>query len=306
MNRTKGLVSVGVPVMNGGATIRLAVESILRQSYANLEIIISDNCSTDATEATCRELAASDSRIRYVRQPQRLTALENFRYVFEQSSGEFFMWAAHDDLRSPNYVDVLTHGAREWPDACIVFTDAVTFNKYHEYIDGTPVEFKCDTRGLDQRSRHRAQSMSGCLHFYGLINPKLLQRYSWMDFGMGADHLLLHWLLCFGDFVYVPGATFYYYRPSVVRSTDEVALLSTFRRAGAFPIVRFAWLCAGLVGRESPWMRSFAGRIGRALFFYRLASGGAKHAIYRMLPLWIKSFWSRVRRGRAWADVYRA
>jgi glycosyltransferase involved in cell wall biosynthesis len=291
-----------MPVRNGGATIRLAVESVLAQSYADLEIIISDNCSSDETEETCREVAAIDPRIRYVRQPQKLTATENFRYVFEQSIGEFFLWAAHDDLRSANYLEVLVLGAREWPDACIVFSDSVAFDDYQNYCSGTPVEFRCDTRGLEQRERHRAQAMSNCLHFYGLVNPKVLQRYPWKD-SVGADHLLLHWLLCFGDFIYVPGATFYYYRPRVGRTIDEVALRTNYRRAGAFPIVRFAWVCASLVGSEDPGSLSFAGKVGRAWFFYRLASGGAKHTLYRVSPAWMKSSWSRMKRGVAGPEV---
>jgi glycosyltransferase involved in cell wall biosynthesis len=99
------LVSIGMPVYNGGKTIRAAIDSILAQSYRNLELIISDNASTDDTASICNELTQTDSRIRYVRQVSNLGAVANFSFVLSESVGEFFMWAAADDLRSEGCIE---------------------------------------------------------------------------------------------------------------------------------------------------------------------------------------------------------
>ena len=101
------LVSVGMPVYNGEAFLAEALNSLLIQTHGNLEIIISDNCSSDKTEQICLEYAAKDSRIRYIRQDLNIGATANFNYVLQQASGEFFMWAAHDDRWSPSYVELL-------------------------------------------------------------------------------------------------------------------------------------------------------------------------------------------------------
>lgn len=101
------LISVGMPVYNGDAFLKDALNSLLAQTYSNLEIIISDNCSTDKTRQICLEYEAKDSRIRYVRQAQNIGATANFNYVLRQARGEYFMWAAHDDRWSPNYVGLL-------------------------------------------------------------------------------------------------------------------------------------------------------------------------------------------------------
>lgn len=61
-------VSVGMPVYNGEQYIREALDSLLAQTFADFELIISDNASTDGTKAICLEYAGKDSRIRYVRQ----------------------------------------------------------------------------------------------------------------------------------------------------------------------------------------------------------------------------------------------
>ena len=56
-------VSVGLPVYNGEKYLRQALESLLSQSHANIELIVSDNASTDATERICLEVAAKDKRV---------------------------------------------------------------------------------------------------------------------------------------------------------------------------------------------------------------------------------------------------
>jgi glycosyltransferase involved in cell wall biosynthesis len=57
-------VSVGMPAYNQDTTVVRAIESVTGQTLRDLELIVSDNASTDATGALCRRLAAGDPRIR--------------------------------------------------------------------------------------------------------------------------------------------------------------------------------------------------------------------------------------------------
>lgn len=98
------LVSVGMPVYNGARFLGEALDSIRAQTHRNLDIVISDNGSTDATPELCRMAAAVDSRIRYFRQEMVLSANDNFHFVREQRRGAYFLWAAHDDVREPDFV----------------------------------------------------------------------------------------------------------------------------------------------------------------------------------------------------------
>ena len=79
------LVSIGMPVYNGVDVLGCAIESVLSQSFRNFELIISDNASTDGSEALCRGFAANDSRIRYIRQSANLGAIGNFRFVLDEA-----------------------------------------------------------------------------------------------------------------------------------------------------------------------------------------------------------------------------
>ena len=102
-------VSIGMPVYNGEKSIREALGFLLAQTFSDFELIISDNASTDATEAICREYMEKDSRIRYARQTENRGAVANFQFVLNEAQGEYFMWAAYDDEWAENYLsDAIT------------------------------------------------------------------------------------------------------------------------------------------------------------------------------------------------------
>jgi len=98
-------VTVGIPAYNGAATLRRAVESILRQTHTPCLIHISDDASTDATEEIGRMLADEYSNVTYTRQPTNLNHHGNFRFVLGQAQTPYFMWLAGDDYLDPNYVE---------------------------------------------------------------------------------------------------------------------------------------------------------------------------------------------------------
>ncbi|MFM1896557.1 MAG: hypothetical protein RLZZ385_1631 [Pseudomonadota bacterium] len=96
-----------MPVFNEEHYLRHALESLLGQTFEDFELIISDNASTDGTATICAMYAQRDSRIRVVRQPENIGAVANFQLVLEQAQGEYFMWAAADDLWSKSWLEEL-------------------------------------------------------------------------------------------------------------------------------------------------------------------------------------------------------
>ncbi len=99
-------VSIGLPVYNGEKFIRKALDSVLEQTFTDFELIISDNASSDSTEAICREYIARDSRIRYMRQSENRGARANFQHVLDCALGELFIWFAHDDSCHPEMLSL--------------------------------------------------------------------------------------------------------------------------------------------------------------------------------------------------------
>jgi glycosyltransferase involved in cell wall biosynthesis len=127
-------VAIGMPVYNGDKHIALALDSILAQTLGDFELIISDNASTDGTEAICRDYAKRDSRIRYIRNEQNLGASPNFNKVFEVSSGgAFFRWAAHDDLLAPTCLEKHKQALDDGPASAVT---SITLRRYIGWDDG--------------------------------------------------------------------------------------------------------------------------------------------------------------------------
>lgn len=112
-------VSIGMPVYNGGRYVKAALEAVLAQTFRDFELIISDNASTDATEAICREYAARDPRIHYSRNGENLGAARNSNRTVELATGQYFKWAHHDDLCAPEFS---LAASRSWssPPLCSV------------------------------------------------------------------------------------------------------------------------------------------------------------------------------------------
>ena len=104
-SQERPLVSIGMPTYNrADGYLRGALASALSQSYPNLEIVVSDNASTDHTEELVKDF--SDSPIRYFRQDLTIPPHENFNFCLEQSRGAFFLMLHDDDLIDPDLVEV--------------------------------------------------------------------------------------------------------------------------------------------------------------------------------------------------------
>lgn len=116
---TKPALSIGMPVYNGSAYIDEALTSLRAQSRGDFELIVSDNASTDETPDIIAKHAALDPRIIAIRQPKNLGAISNFLAVLEKAKAPHFMWAASDDVWSPEWVEHLLPASQK--RNCIAF-----------------------------------------------------------------------------------------------------------------------------------------------------------------------------------------
>ena len=115
------LVTIGIPTYNrADSYFPSALECAVRQSYPNLEIVVSDNFSTDTTEDIVKSF--NDSRIRYFKQKVNIPAHENFNFCLEQARGEFFLLLHDDDLLDEDFVETCIRFASEDMDVGLIRT----------------------------------------------------------------------------------------------------------------------------------------------------------------------------------------
>jgi len=97
-----GIVSVIMPAYNSAGTLVDAVSSVLKQTYENIELLISDDASTDDTPEICQTLASRDRRVRVISNPSNLGALKTRLKAVKEAKGEWIAFLDSDDLWRPD------------------------------------------------------------------------------------------------------------------------------------------------------------------------------------------------------------
>lgn len=221
-NENNPLVSIGVPVFNGENGLARALDSLLGQDYANLEIIISDNGSTDATSEICGEYVRKDSRVRCSRSEENLGAMWNFNRVFELSSGKYFMWAAHDDSRDKSFVRDCVEKMEQCPEA------AVCQGHFEVFIEGSEellyvIHLDAFDERLDLVERYREvlKDSSNGVFFYGLFRSSSVCKTQMLPRHLAGDMVFLQELSIYGEFVQVRKTLFNYFARSKWNAIDQ-------------------------------------------------------------------------------------
>jgi glycosyltransferase involved in cell wall biosynthesis len=144
--------------------LRESLKTICAQDYAPLEILISDDASTDETEHLCRSLAQQDPRIRYIRQPQRLGLYPNHNFCINESRGDFFCLLHDDDQHHPQLVSESVSFLLRHPEVGIVCSDWDLLNDAGQVIGVRDHDVPEVVPGLDYigRTIRSGQSWIGC------------------------------------------------------------------------------------------------------------------------------------------------
>lgn len=194
-----------MPVFNEERFIDSALRSLRAQDYPNLEIIISDNASTDRTVEICERHAAEDPRIRIERATSNRGVTSNFQHTLDLARGEYFMWAGGHDLWTPNLVSECVAQLQVNPEASLAFASC-------RWIDSDDMPYPrvsgwTDTRGLGPIARLITVFWGNMHPVVGLIRTDVLRATPPLSNFVGGDLLLLSELALQGDFVHATHAT---------------------------------------------------------------------------------------------------
>jgi glycosyltransferase involved in cell wall biosynthesis len=197
-------VSVCLPVYNGAAYLDVVIGSVLSQSFRDLELVISDNASTDATEAICREAAATDHRVRYFRSEVNRGLAGNFNQAFQLSIGRYVMWIGHDDRLEADYVRCCLDALESDEGAVLAYANT-------DYIDqdGRRLrQTRLDNDGSSSDPCDRFERVVGYTHkceaILGLMRRDALCRTKLHGPFADSDRVLLAEMALRGRFILVP------------------------------------------------------------------------------------------------------
>lgn len=119
------LVSIGFLSHNRNELVGNAIESLLAQSYPNIEIIISDDESVDNSAGVCKKYAHKYKNIYFYQQKKNLGIPGNSRFLLQRAKGQFFMWASNDDTWHKSYISELVQLLIKHPSASLATSNLI-------------------------------------------------------------------------------------------------------------------------------------------------------------------------------------
>jgi glycosyltransferase involved in cell wall biosynthesis len=198
-------VSIGLPVYNGENYMAAAIEGVLNQTLADLELIIADDASTDRTAEICQRYAALDPRVRYHRNERNRGAAPNYNNLVRLSRGEYFKWIAHDDVITPDYLEKTVGALEQRPRAVLAHTQVRMIDKDAQeltiYDNALPL-----TTGESQADRFAGVVLDRYAHhaFFGVFRADALRKTPLHKSYAGGDRALVVFLALLGPFVHIP------------------------------------------------------------------------------------------------------
>jgi glycosyltransferase involved in cell wall biosynthesis len=254
-------VTIGMPVYNGAKYIEQALDSILAQTYTDFELLISDNASTDATEAICRRYAEADSRVRYSRNAKNLGAAANYNRVIHLARGRYFRHAAHDDLLAPTNIERCVDVLDRYPDVVLAYPRMVMIDAAGEKTGTREHSLELEDARPSARFAKYARLCddgSMCDPVFGLFRTGALRETNLLGAYIAADMILLGEMALRGRIVEVPEYLFFerYHAEGSVLSNptldDRAAwfdLESRGKLINQAPYFRWLWELSSAIAR---------------------------------------------------------
>jgi glycosyltransferase involved in cell wall biosynthesis len=192
-----------MPTWNAATFIEPVLESLAAQTYPNLQVLISDDASTDRTPEICGRFAAAQSRWRFIGQEVRRGWTGNVTALLQQAEGDYFFFAFHDDPVRPTYVSRLVEALTANPDAVLAFSDIELGAETKAYLELEGVHNR-----LERATRMIRKEGAWWIPNRGLFKAGAGKRIGGVQRHLGGEYSadwpwLLH-LALLGEFVRVP------------------------------------------------------------------------------------------------------
>lgn len=210
MSRICPKISLGMPVYNGKNYIEQAICSILDQTYPDFEIIISDNASDDGTEDICRYYSGIDNRVRYFRNDTNIGAAKNFNRTVLLAKGEFFKWAAHDDMLAPDYLNLCLQVLENDESLILCFPKTILVDDCGHTIGRYEVSMKnISSESPAVRFRDLVLINHWGVEVFGLFRKRVLDTRELLAGYPGSDRTFMAELSLIGRFYEIPEYLFF-------------------------------------------------------------------------------------------------
>lgn len=196
-------VSIGVPVYNGQKYIKFTLDSLIAQTYRDIEIIVTDNCSTDATPQILQDYAARDPRVRYIRNETNIGPARNYKVSVDAARGQYFRWNPADDVSAPTFVEKCVEVLDADPSVVLAYPRTSIIDTTGAIVGQYDYELDLDVPGPADRLWTMVtvnHKIHGAHEMYGLMRLDALRTTPGMRTHVRGDSVLLARLVLLGRF----------------------------------------------------------------------------------------------------------
>lgn len=237
-------VSIGLPVFNGDRYLGNAIQSILDQSFEDFELLIRDNASTDRSHEIARDFAETDKRISIEISDINVGAPENFNRVFASASGDYFRWAAHDDLLEPTYLERCVEVLDERPEFVMAHSKVRVIDDDGEVLRDYAVELAgVQSESAAERFSDMVLVPHACYDAFALMRRDVMLKTPLIGAYLSSDRCLLAEMMLHGKHFVVP--EFLYqnreHGDRSVRIPNHERARNWFRQSGGRGLVLPSW-----------------------------------------------------------------
>ncbi|HEX2980161.1 MAG TPA: glycosyltransferase family 2 protein [Anaerolineaceae bacterium] len=184
-------LTIGLPVYNGERYLSQAIETLLAQTFRDFELIIADNASTDRTQTICEQYQAEDRRIRYIRNAENVGAAKNFNNVYALANGEYFKWAACDDLIDERFLEECIQVLDRDPSVILAYSLATKIDEDGRRTGTYDYPMRVDSPLPHLRFHDLIMVNHFCIAIFGVMRTAALKNTPLIGAFVGSDRTLL-------------------------------------------------------------------------------------------------------------------
>jgi glycosyltransferase involved in cell wall biosynthesis len=198
------IVTIGLPVYNSERYVEQSLDSLLRQTYRNFVLIISDNASTDRTSLICKKFADADRRVVYFRNETNIGNPRNFNRIVELTNTRYLKWSTADDFWAPTFLERALETMERDPSIALCYPRAVLVNAEGGHLQDYDDSLHLVQDDPVERFLSLLQNIRLAHQHLGVIRMSCLRKTHLLGVHVASDINLLAELTLHGKFVELP------------------------------------------------------------------------------------------------------
>lgn len=198
-----GRITVAVPVHNEQLYIHETLHSLTLQTYTDFDVVVYDNCSTDGTGGICQNICSQHQNFSYLRRPENVGAMINFRDAYKFASSEYFMWLGGHDLISKNFIEEAVTALDAHPEFSLAGGNVEYIDENGDREQGHDSSVYSFSKNKWIRYLQSVMHLQKCTMVNFLFRRALIEDMDLLPIA-GMDHVILSRMLWHGNVYFSP------------------------------------------------------------------------------------------------------